>query len=1046
MIWLRWLVSTLLGLCALISVVFLSMISSTAGSVWLIDRLINASELNATVQGVSGRLIDHIQIDSLHLTLQDSGDKIILERADLVWDPLALFAGQIRVRGLSIEAAQYHADAMTVQKPAGTMLLPEINLPWPVYVDQLDIHSLQMRSAENTRVISQFQLSGDFKGARLNLYNISLELADAELVLEAGLVFTRPFEFDMQLGVKQGALGLFTNVSVLGTPETYQFSGEGKSNGMVYPLADVRYRGRGSISDFEISELSATGLDGTLTAKGGLHWQDVLKASLEIRGSGLNIGKLNSQMPGEVNFNGKIFWQKQAFDLQLNANGSLLDYPLELSLHSNGNEELFLLKEARMQSGPNHLQLSGEGGSEGLKQLKWQLQAPKLSAFHKALSGSVNASGQLHGKWAELQGGMSLRGDELKFKENRIETLDIDIEPLLNGRDQFQLTLKANEVWHRALAIGTINLISMGTKSSQSMDIALHADAENTFLLHAEAQDQGEHWQLKLSDSQLNLAQWPALNQPEVATIMLKTAAQDLMASLSPYCLIGPDEQICLEGKIEPTSLTSAMTLKNIPVRRFKHWLRESEHTDAMISGEVSLTQRNQHWQLISRIGMDSQNQLEIELGLQQPQQQLSGNIQARMDTLQWLALLNETLSHSSGHFEASLDVNGTLAKPGMTGQLRLSDAAVNIPETGTSLEQIGLIADIRADQRAQIRGEISSGEGEILVSGDAKWWPLSEWELDLALRGENFKLLKLPELSAVAAPDLVLNISSKSLLIAGDLEFSQLLVALQGLSDQAVVVSEDARIIGAGSGAAGSDNTTASAWPVTAKINVLLGNDNRLTGLGLNVALGGEVTISTRPGKPLRANGKIDVLKGSYTAYGQNLSLQQSHLVFNGPPGEPGLDLKAERKTKAVTVGVLIQGTLQQPQSSLYSDPDMPDSDALAYLLTGRALSAANGEDGTLMLSALTELGVKGSAGLVEKIQNSTGLSTFELDTGDRTSETALKLGRYLTPQLYVQYAKKIFSDSSSIEARYEISDKFYIETQSGEDSSIDLKYQFER
>lgn len=317
---------------------------------------------------------------------------------------------------------------------------------------------------------------------------------------------------------------------------------------------------------------------------------------------------------------------------------------------------------------------------------------------------------------------------------------------------------------------------------------------------------------------------------------------------------------------------------------------------------------------------------------------------------------------------------------------------------------------------------------------------------MDLALRGENFKLLKLPELSAVAAPDLVLNISSKSLLIAGDLEFSQLLVALQGLSDQAVVVSEDARIIGAGSGAAGSDNTTASAWPVTAKINVLLGNDNRLTGLGLNVALGGEVTISTRPGKPLRANGKIDVLKGSYTAYGQNLSLQQSHLVFNGPPGEPGLDLKAERKTKAVTVGVLIQGTLQQPQSSLYSDPDMPDSDALAYLLTGRALSAANGEDGTLMLSALTELGVKGSAGLVEKIQNSTGLSTFELDTGDGTSETALKLGRYLTPQLYVQYAKKIFSDSSSIEARYEISDKFYIETQSGEDSSIDLKYQFER
>lgn len=1052
MIYLRWLISTLLGLSAIICAVFLGLVSSTTGSVWLVERLIDASEQKIVVRGVSGRLIDHIKIDSLGLVLPDSGDQLTIERADLAWDPLSLFTGKIRVRGLSIDAVQYHAGALLTQHPVDTKqrVLPEINLPWPVYVDQAHIRFVEIKAAENTTVIRQVQLSGEFKNAQLTLRKASLELAEIEIVLDAGLAFTAPFSFNAQIGVKQKLLGVSTKIRIQGTPEAYQISGEGKSHGTVYPLTNVEYAGRGSMSGIDISNLRASGLDGTVTAKGRIHWQQALSIMLEIRGSGLNIDKLNSNMPGEIDFEGALSWQPQSFDLRLDATGTLLDYPLALSLHSSGKEDVFSVKQARFQSGPNHLQLSGEGGVKGLEQLKWQLYAPQLSALHQAFSGSVRGEGELHGEWEGLQGQASISGDELAFGEYKIETLKIDLEPLESGYDQFLLKLEAIDVRHQALHIEAIEIVSLGPMGSQSVDIELRADAENTLALHIQAQGKGEKWQLELSNSSLVLAQWPALNQPKVATIRLNTAGENIKAMLSPYCLSGPDEQICLEGELDALSLTSALTIKNLPVQRFRRWLQESEYTSARMSAEASLTLQNEQWKLLSRVGMDSENQLEIELGLQQSGPQLSGHVQARMAELQWLALLNDTMSHSSGRFEVDLDINGTLVRPKVAGQLRLSDAAVNLPGTGTSLKQITLIADVGADQRAQIRGDISSGEGTVSVSGDAKWWPQAQWNLDLALHGENFSLLNLPELSAIAAPDLSLNIAPKGLTMTGSLKLSQLSLALQGLSDQAVTVSKDARIVGAASdaerGAGGRTETTATTFPLSAKIDVLLGNDVRLEGSGLDVALGGHVIISARPEKPLQAHGKIDVLKGSYTAYGQNLSLQQSHLIFNGPPGEPGLDLKAERKIRAVTVGALVQGTLQNPRSSLYSDPEMPDSDRLAYLLTGSALSSAKGEDGALMLSALTELGVKGSAGLVEKIRSSTGLSTFELDTADGSSETALKLGRYLTPQLYVQYAKKIFSDSASIEARYEISDRLYIETQSGEDSSIDLKLQFER
>ena len=53
MILLRWFIRMALGLSIVISLILLGLISSTTGSVWLIDRLIDAGKQEIVVQNVA---------------------------------------------------------------------------------------------------------------------------------------------------------------------------------------------------------------------------------------------------------------------------------------------------------------------------------------------------------------------------------------------------------------------------------------------------------------------------------------------------------------------------------------------------------------------------------------------------------------------------------------------------------------------------------------------------------------------------------------------------------------------------------------------------------------------------------------------------------------------------------------------------------------------------------------------------------------------------------------------------------------------------------
>jgi translocation and assembly module TamB len=59
--------------------------------------------------------------------------------------------------------------------------------------------------------------------------------------------------------------------------------------------------------------------------------------------------------------------------------------------------------------------------------------------------------------------------------------------------------------------------------------------------------------------------------------------------------------------------------------------------------------------------------------------------------------------------------------------------------------------------------------------------------------------------------------------------------------------------------------------------------------------------------------------------------------------------------------------------------------------------------------------------------------------------SETMLVVGKYLTPQLYISYGRSLFSGGNLFFLRYDVSKRWQIETQTGQESGVDIYYKLE-
>ncbi len=1032
-----WFILILLGLLLL----FLLLINTSAGSRWIIHQAINVSGQEVSVVGLDGTLAKKMYSKKLSYLSGPDELSITLDGFEFEWDASLLFKKSLYIRSLSAERIVVNTGKpkSTIKpKTKETFTLPAFSLPLTVQLDALTVNQLLVEGQDSPLQIDDIQLAAKMQGADLMIKHLHLQQADLSVKGTGQLRFAEPFPLQTDLQLSQTSSASSSTMQIKGELDRYQITGAANLQNEEYPVVDARFSGLGSLSGIEIESLKLLTLNGEITASGKVKWQDELQASLSVNGKNLDPSAISKDMSGNLGLQGELLWKNERYETNFNLSGQLRDYPLQLQLVADGSGNSVNITQAEFYNGPNQLDLKGKLSTDAIENLSWQLDAPKLATLHSDLVGQLAGEGQLNGSWKQLTGSGKLTGTNLRFQEKQLENFELKLKPLQNKAEYYQVSLVANGLKLEQRTVRQINITLMGSLNQQQTKYDIIDEADNQLQGLINSQKQKNQWQAELLDTQLKAKYWPALVQDKTATLSFENNA----AELTPFCLQGALESLCLKGLHDTDVTTALLTLDKIPLQRFKQWLSVSENLDDKISGKVDIKRIKQAWTLQPILYLDDENKFEAKVKLDQETKKLAGDIHVNFHKLEWLTLFSNQILQPQGIITTDLTVRGTLDKPEIAGEVKLKQASAKLPDAGIEITDLELTVAAIDNTKATIKGSAKSGSGDLDISGTAQWQPLDDWQLKLIVSGKNFQLANLPEVRASASPELSISIQEKRIDIEGSIDVPHALILLEELPDRAATISKDARIIND----AEEQVAESKSLPVYADIQLKLGDDVRLDGNGLEARLGGQMTIRESFGKPLQANGKIKIIEGSYTAYGQDLNLEQGNIIFNGPISQPGLDLKAQRKVGNIIAGLLIRGTIQNPQSEIFSIPAMPESDAIAYLLTGKPLRSSGSADGALISGALTKLGVKGSAGLVEEVRNTTGLSTLEFDTGTDTTETALLIGKYLTPQLYVQYVKRLFLESDSLQLRYDINENLKLEAESGTSQGIDFIYQFER
>ena len=155
-----------------------------------------------------------------------------------------------------------------------------------------------------------------------------------------------------------------------------------------------------------------------------------------------------------------------------------------------------------------------------------------------------------------------------------------------------------------------------------------------------------------------------------------------------------------------------------------------------------------------------------------------------------------------------------------------------------------------------------------------------------------------------------------------------------------------------------------------------------------------------------------------------------------------PGLDLRASRVAGTVTAGFEVQGTLEYPRLSVFSDPAMSDNEALAYAITGRPLENMSVGQSASVADAASSFALQQGNPFASSVAKSLGLKEARLQSGGTFEQTELFLGTQLTPKLYLGYGLGLFENLNVFRLRYLLNSSFTLEAETAKEARANVLF----
>ncbi len=396
-------------------------------------------------------------------------------------------------------------------------------------------------------------------------------------------------------------------------------------------------------------------------------------------------------------------------------------------------------------------------------------------------------------------------------------------------------------------------------------------------------------------------------------------------------------------------------------------------------------------------------------------------------------------VSAPSGEMNAVISVDGEIQAPEITGVVNWNNGGLDVDILGLNLRELNARANSEDGARFVLvsTGKDGSG-GDLRVDGelDAIFSDQRAIHLKLVTRGAG--VLNRSDARAKVTSDIDYFYKSDSHRLEGDITVDEALFTIRELPRTVVTPSSDVTVKGR--------NQQAQNQPLDLDLGVTLTNKARVSAFGLDSSIAGKLRYQAKRGAPIKLVGTLATVDGSFSVYGQTLTIRRGKLVFDGPLDDPRVDVFASRDVKVdgrgYQVGVIVSGYASELNTQITSNPALPEVDALSLLLTGRLLRQTGQQEKQQIAGAALTMGLQKAGFITNRIMALTGIDDISFSqSGDGVEVGA---GVQLNQNLYLRYTYGALSRIGGMLLDYNLSDSTRLRATTGDTQSIELQYIF--
>ncbi|MFO1389717.1 translocation/assembly module TamB domain-containing protein [Cellvibrio sp.] len=745
--------------------------------------------------------------------------------------------------------------------------------------------------------------------------------------------------------------------------------------------------------------------------------------------------------------------------------------------------------DANLAIGANQVSLKGSTGDD--LNLEWKIDAPLLGQIDPSIHGSIISAGKITGKKSEPRLNLKGQVNEFSWRDYAVNNLSLSLSPKADTQN-YDLLLNAAHLQLAGQYISHFTVKGSGALAQHSIEAQLESPDLGAASLALDGKWQNEIWRGDLKALNLRAKKMSAWSLASSLPMQYNTQPAKKSAEFGNLCLTtkgitAETPLLCAQGQWNPISgLKLQANATAVPINQLQAWLKPEAVISGVIEGELNLlappnksmvmethldtrdvqllyqfqggkaetyplkkgsldaaikndqltTSLQMDWAPYGLVSADGKYSLKDK--------KIQGKLVASLNDLAPLESMLPFLNDVQGAASANMSIAGTAEKPELFGNISINNGSANLPKLGLVLHDASLKINAQRTGQVHVEGQVTSGEGALMVRGDLENLGTPQWSWQSNIYGANIRFIEQPQMTATLSPNLTLSANANAINLAGSTEIPWARAALKTLPATATRVSSDVVVIKNEQEFAAIN--AKKTIPFYTNVILYFGDDVRFKGFGLDTQLLGKVNVLKEEKRQTFVTGFVAVGKGNYKAYGQDLVIERGRLIFQGPYDNPGLDIRATRVLDEGMAGLEIGGTLQHPKSSVFAIPAATDSQAMAMLLTGKKLSESSQADAYSLIGAISSLGMDNGEGMTSDIAHFFHIDEITVKADKGLDQSELWMGKYITPKLFIRYIVGLFDQTFSLGVRYQLSEKLRLEAESGKNQSLDVIYKIER